>query len=307
MIRTTLKPVILFTSKDDNAPQLTAEAGSLKTVLKACLVSGYGSKRALGWEMPFETPNVAVFRSASGESNRHYLRVDNSSSKSVRLHPYREMTGIDAGTGYFGRNRHANYDRFGYIGRDHRNAERWWLVGHDRAFTLIVGKMDDYYKTNSCTMFFFGDVPSLIPDDTGNTLFVSSHYEGSDHFNDSNLRALTTNYGNTATLARTWGNTETEAYVLLHSLGFAGANAAYPDVISGGTIASEIYLAEETLRDRYSLRGLMPGWFKAHNDLRIVHDGAPIAIDGTDDTYLKFNVGSQEVGYYLLNASHWEA
>ncbi|WP_304334628.1 hypothetical protein [Conchiformibius steedae] len=307
MINTTLKPVTLFSSKDNGAPQLTAAAGSLKTVLKACLVSGYGDKRALGWDMPFETPNVAVFRSASGESNHHHLRVDNSSTRSVRLHPYREMTGIDAGTGYFGRDRSNNYDRFGYVERDVNRTDRWWLVGHDKAFTLIVGVMNDYYKTNGCSMFFFGDVPSLIPDDTGNTLFVSSHYDGYDYLYNGNLRALTTTYGNSARMARTWGNTETEAGVLLHSLGFAAANAAYPDVISGGTLASEIYLAEETIRERFSLRGLMPGWFKAHNDLRIVHDGSPIVIDGSDDTYLKFNAGAQDVGYYLLNVSNWES
>lgn len=48
MLNTKLKPVTLFTSNDEGAPVLSASAGSLKALLKACLVTGYGNKTRAG-------------------------------------------------------------------------------------------------------------------------------------------------------------------------------------------------------------------------------------------------------------------
>ena len=47
------KPVTVFSSDDADAPILTKDAGSLTTLLKACLITGYGGKTALGWDMAF--------------------------------------------------------------------------------------------------------------------------------------------------------------------------------------------------------------------------------------------------------------
>ena len=51
MFQTERVPVTVYRSTDEGAPQLSAAAGSLKTVLKACLTNGYGTKQPLGWEM----------------------------------------------------------------------------------------------------------------------------------------------------------------------------------------------------------------------------------------------------------------
>ena len=52
---------------DEGAPQVESAAGSIKTILKACLVTGYGEgnkrKDGLGWEMAFEKAQEACFRS----------------------------------------------------------------------------------------------------------------------------------------------------------------------------------------------------------------------------------------------------
>ena len=45
-------PVTLYRSTDDDAPALTKS--NLSLILKACLVTGYGSKPGAGWTMPYE-------------------------------------------------------------------------------------------------------------------------------------------------------------------------------------------------------------------------------------------------------------
>ena len=48
-------PVTVYKSTDADAPQLAGGRGDLKTVIKACLVAGFGSgsnrKEPLGWQI----------------------------------------------------------------------------------------------------------------------------------------------------------------------------------------------------------------------------------------------------------------
>ena len=57
------QPYNLYTSWDDGAPALTHEAHSAQVILKACLVEGYGNKRAAGWDMPDDDINGKGWRS----------------------------------------------------------------------------------------------------------------------------------------------------------------------------------------------------------------------------------------------------
>ena len=44
-------PATYYSSEDAEAPQLGADlTGGVKTVLKACLVTGYGTKPGAGWD-----------------------------------------------------------------------------------------------------------------------------------------------------------------------------------------------------------------------------------------------------------------
>lgn len=69
--------VKLFRSSEVGAPQLgSTTSGDLLTILRACLVEGFGSRTAAGWTMPFsDLPNkIACFKSATGDT----LRLDDS-------------------------------------------------------------------------------------------------------------------------------------------------------------------------------------------------------------------------------------
>lgn len=299
MIRTTTKAVTLFKSTDDGAPRLTASAGSLKTLLKTCLLSGYGDKQPLGWEMPFEDGHIAVFRSKSPESNRHFLRVDNANTKFANLSGYLNMTAASVGSGQFSYT--GNLERFGYCQYDRNDSNHWWLVGHDKCFALFVS----HSNLNAAAFFMFGDVPSIVPNDTGNTILYTNSTRNA-YFAHRDLEYI----GSWGVLfAKTWSGAEQSAKAAFVSLAHNdAAYASYPDKISGGLMVSEMWLYERGGDNGYNLRGLLPALYRCQNNLRDLKDGTVIKMDGSDDDFLKFNLyDAQDKNYYLLNVSHWES
>lgn len=123
------KPVTVFSASDAGAPTLTADIGSLKTLLKACLVTGYGSKQGLGWQMAFESTdkNSAAFKSADPTASGFYFKIDNSTTGTAKLSAYKAMTDINTGTKPLVVNQ--SYDLA---------ASNWMLVGHGKAFILLL-------------------------------------------------------------------------------------------------------------------------------------------------------------------------
>ncbi len=90
-------PVKVFSSEDTDAPQLTNQAGEIKTIYKGCLINGYGSTTPQpGWEMPFEDNDKAVFRSTNPQ-NPHYYRMDNNLGYGGTLGAYYSMTDVNTG------------------------------------------------------------------------------------------------------------------------------------------------------------------------------------------------------------------
>lgn len=68
----------IYTSADAGGPgQLTGQAGTLVTLLQACLVNGYGAYTAAGWTEPIAAAgNIAAFKQGGG-SGFHCLINDN--------------------------------------------------------------------------------------------------------------------------------------------------------------------------------------------------------------------------------------
>lgn len=77
------EPVKRFSSTDADAPQINYNArvaGDVKTVLKACLVTGYGDKASAGWSIVNEVDHVAEFVSPSAAMSDYRLGVDDSTT-----------------------------------------------------------------------------------------------------------------------------------------------------------------------------------------------------------------------------------
>lgn len=142
------KPVTVFSASDAGAPTLTADIGSLKTLLKACLVTGYGSKQGLGWQMAFESTdkNSAAFKSADPTASGFYFKIDNSTTGTAKLSAYQTMTDISTGTKPLVVDQ--TYDLA---------ASNWMLVGHSKAFILLLDVTVNWVKV--AYPLIFGDLP----------------------------------------------------------------------------------------------------------------------------------------------------
>lgn len=301
MLNTQLKPVILFKSTDEGAPVLSASAGSLKALLKACLITGYGNKTALGWEMPFEEANAAVFRSQSPESPRFCLKINQPQQRVCTVQAFRAMSSLTAGSGEFGYT--GNYQKFGLVESGRAKQDSWWLIGHDGAFLLMIGDS----RGNDAMMLFFGDVPTVVPNDTGNCVFLHSSSGSYDYFNASSMTFVTGGGANRTHMGKRWDNTELGAECELHSLmaGSSLSGMTYPDKITGGLSASEVYIFERN--NGLNLRGLLSGVYRTAHNLQDLPNGTSVPLDGTSDVFLKFRLGySGSDNYFLINATQWE-
>lgn len=301
MLNTKLKPVTLYSSSDAGAPVLSASAGSLKALLKACLVAGYGDKAALGWEMPFEDANSAAFRSQSPESTRYFLKISQPLPRVCTLQAFRAMSSLTAGTGEFGYT--GNAQKFGIIESSKAQQDNWWLIGHDSAFILFIGASNG----NDGVMLFFGDVPTVVPNDTGNCVFLHSSSGSYDYLNGGSLSFVAGGGSIKTYMGKRWDNTELGAECELHSLLASNSlnGAAYPDKITGGLSASEVYIFERN--NGLNLRGLLSGMYRTAHNLQDLPNGTRVQLDGTSDVFLKFRAGySSADGYSLINATQWE-
>jgi hypothetical protein len=80
----------VYKSTDASAPTLDGQVGSLITVLKACLVNGYGAKSAAGWTIAEEdSPNhKIIFRNDTVNGSGRYFRFQDNGRVSYSGYPY---------------------------------------------------------------------------------------------------------------------------------------------------------------------------------------------------------------------------
>lgn len=160
---------IIYNSLDANAPQLTIEPGTLKTILKACLVTGYGNKPAAGWEMALEDAdaNKVAFRSKNPTSIKSVLLIDDAKSDSATVTAYNDWdsaknTGVDKfASGYFVK----RWENKPHI-------PNWVVVATDKFFYLFV--QTDKSSRTMRAMSGFGDAMSLRNDKVYAALLASS-------------------------------------------------------------------------------------------------------------------------------------
>ena len=292
-----MTPVTLYQSTDTDAPQLANAQGSLKTLLKACLVTGYDDKQPLGWAMPFEEDHKAVFKPTDPKSTQPCLLVDNSKPKFATLQPYQKMTAINQGTGLFGMNvvNSGGYDKFGYV---NNQTPKWWLIGHGAAFILMI-KQDG---SETSMMFYFGDVQGLGSNKTALYLTSSGGYEylaGANRF--YSVQAAS---GNRGALSRSIINNSPISMSLLNSMDLNNYRPPYPDPVTNGLVADTVYIVEnQTKQNQFVIVATLSGLLGVFNDISKVAEGAPIELDGDNDIWLKFSSAGDQ--HFLINATQW--
>lgn len=70
-------PVKYYSHLDAGAPQLANADGVIKTILKACLVTGYGTKAGAGWTSLFDDANRIVLRRPLRTGNPPDIKIEN--------------------------------------------------------------------------------------------------------------------------------------------------------------------------------------------------------------------------------------
>lgn len=147
------KPVTVFSSTDANAPVLTTDPGSLKTLLKACLVTGYGDKLPLGWQMLFESEDKksAAFASQDPTASKFAFKIDNSGATTAKLSAYQSMTDINTGVKPIAVDN--LYDLY---------ATSWRLIGHSKTFVLLLDVALANTSTTVACPILFGDLPREV-------------------------------------------------------------------------------------------------------------------------------------------------
>ena len=128
-----MSTVRVYKSTDPGAPAHPSDVrGSMAALIRACLVTGYGSgdftAEPAGWEEPYpETNNYACFRALQGTSRFFYQINDNQSAADVTIMTvFESMSDAATGIGGCGAN---------YFGKQHPNAYRnfgWQVIADEK-------------------------------------------------------------------------------------------------------------------------------------------------------------------------------
>lgn len=170
-------PAHLYLSSDDDAPALTKT--NLSLILKACLVTGYGSKPGAGWTMPHEEAAAGkrIFAPAkTGELDSYLLVHDNNGTS--RVAAWRDYAAIDnappaleLATPY----KH---------GQGGKWSGRWAVVATARGVVVWVEGGYDSVGRNGM-MLYYGDTTST---DNGSRALLLAHSGGT--YNDGSHSSM---------------------------------------------------------------------------------------------------------------------
>jgi hypothetical protein len=250
--------------------------------------------------MAFEKTQEACFRSMHPKATKWWLGVDDSKygnrARYVDLCGLLEPKSAKAGKVKQKVNNSSGFHNFIYKKDDsNRDKIQWVVVGNERAFTLII-LWQDY-----CSFFIFGNFSSLAVADAANTLlgYVSDVDEN-----------LIYGSGNEVVIfVVPMRDYKGDAPSSLSLTSKADGNyGSYPNPITGGFIADDIYLKELIGSNEYAIRGLLPGFMKIGETMP-AGDVIPMGtvydnLDDSEDRFMYINtIGA---GSFLVNLTAWE-
>lgn len=147
-------PVKYYSWQDDQAPQLANADGIIKTILKACLVTGYGSKAGAGWTALFEDAYRIVLRRPLRTGNPPDFKIENGTITGTtirhRIVAQDKPTGLDDAT---------ELSAVNLLARDSRCGKEWHCIVTDFAVLFCYQMGEDNGNKKSAT--FFGGAKNL--------------------------------------------------------------------------------------------------------------------------------------------------
>lgn len=164
--------VTIYKSTDASAPQMTAAAGSLLTVLDACLVDGYGTKGAAGWSSSVvdaaTQQRLYTQGSVTGLAQKKLYVKDNAATPGNATAWACDGCTVSATPTFTNNFWTADSTYAGVLVKaDQENAKfsKWMIVATDRWFYLFTKRSN--WGDRGWQVSFFGDIDSPYPDDKG--------------------------------------------------------------------------------------------------------------------------------------------
>ena len=321
MFKTERVPVTLFKSTDEGAPQLTNTLGSLKTVLKACLVTGYGEKQPLGWEAAYEDETHIAMRSTHEKSSKCWFSVNAKYVRAAEICGYESMSAKGKGVGRFG------FSGFNFLTAQ-KSVERWVLIGNERGFVFM--SEDSYAKSSGCAYLYFGDFPSIAAK-SADCILIKKGWNNSSVNSNYGVYSTSGNYGlydiskgavstSSLAIAKSYDGLFAGVGGGIGSAGYVNYPVVYPNPVSQGFSAFECFIYETVnIRSEgiYSssssisscLRGMLPGLFKIPEQLSSIEEFTIFEnLDASGDRFLKFYTGHGSINTdcFLVNCTAWE-
>ena len=191
-------PVSVYRSTDAGAPVGTA-ARPLDwiTILKKCLVEGYGDKDPLGWTLEFENVSTyaAVFKNNPVIGSGGYFQIASSNggnglNVAIDLSVAKGMTGVGVYVDKILQRRLGLYN-------DRSNG--WIVLGTSRGFWMLQNSAENTWssstgQSSACWSVFVGDIETFDPND--NSPFTLVH--GVSGTGDSTSATYSDNIGSAA-------------------------------------------------------------------------------------------------------------
>lgn len=150
-----MKPMI-YNSLDKDAPQLSPTKGALNTVLKACLVTGYGEKQGAGWQIVWQdvlADKIAI-RSTNLTSLGAVLLLTDDKEGYANVNAYTAWES-ESGIGEFDKGYFVKY-------WERQTNPNWVVVATDKFFYIFI--QSEIRSNTMRVMSGFGDAKSLRSD-----------------------------------------------------------------------------------------------------------------------------------------------
>lgn len=161
-------PVKYYSHLDAGAPQLADTDGVIKTILKACLVTGYGTKAGAGWTALFDDAFRIVLRRPLRTGNPPDIKIENGIINGVASHRIVSQdnpTGLDDAVELAAVN---------LVARDSKTLNKWHLVVTDFGFLFAYAMAENGDSNNKqLGMLYVGDLVGLA---SNPSIMVASYH-----------------------------------------------------------------------------------------------------------------------------------
>lgn len=278
-------PVRLYSHTDSDAPQLPANnwTGAIKTILKACLVTGYGGKPGAGWTLREETPNKAAFAMGDPACPPVALEVDSGNINITQLDLHwqgvKQSLNPNWGSSQF------NRGYTSWVG--------WHLIASARGFVLLPLARAAAGGPVGAVMLYFGQICSNLvdPGQQDFALWIGRDNSASLNLSDvgRTLAAGSGKYLYSSGALKIGGkigdarNTIARTAMLSGSYGGPRQPASNP---LGAIAYGEIWLHQSTTANTNSITGRLPGLLVASHRTVTEQTGDIIQVAGSPHRWL---------------------